>query len=286
MDVAKAFYTVLKEARDLEIIEGIHESLKERISDLSEREKIGRSRPSEIATANSRMKLSEADLASVKGQLIVAENNLVFLIGMPVQANQLKDDEIQGNIEKDLPTYLKAVELRSDVQAVKESMKAAWQNIVIAQSGLWPGITLEGNQYQKREGFQSGIDWDLLFKITVPIFKGGENVGKIKEAISLWKQGKLSFALAERQADLEIRQAYSEWKSSQDEHRAFQEALKASEENFNLQKDEYSRNLVNNLDVLEALESFHQTRQQANFSYYKTKENFWKLKVTAGEVAL
>jgi outer membrane protein TolC len=69
-----------------------------------------------------------------------------------------------------------------------------------------------------------------------------------------------------------------------EESRALEEAVKASEENFRLQREEYTRNLVSNLEVLEALELFHETRREANQAHYQMKENYWRLKVATGEV--
>ena len=54
---------------------------------------------------------------------------------------------------------------------------------------------------------------------------------------------------------------------------------KAEEENLKYQKDDYSHNLVSNLDVLNALEEFLGTRQDANTVEYGMKTNYWKLQM-------
>ena len=61
--------------------------------------------------------------------------------------------------------------------------------------------------------------------------------------------------------------------------------MDAAKKNFELQKEEYERNLVGNLDVLEALETLNNTRRRANEVFYEMKENFWGLKVAIGEIA-
>ena len=283
IDVAKAFYGILEKQKNLDILSEIHTLYEDRINDLKEREKIGRSRTSEVVTANSKMKLLEAELAGARGELLIAKYELQFLTGVSLTAEHLKDLELPSD-NKGLDDYMKKVELRPDVVATREAMKILWQNIIVAQSGLWPQIMLEGNAYQKREGSQSAIDWDLLFKITVPIFKGGENAGNIQEAFSLWKQGKYGYEQVKREAGLEIERAFQNWLSVKAESVAFEEARKAAEENFNIQKDEYSRNLVNNLDVLEALQTLHETKKQAVHAYYQVKEDYDELRVATGEI--
>jgi outer membrane protein len=172
------------------------------------------------------------------------------------------------------------------VEAAKQSAKTAWRGVIVAQSEFWPDLSIEHNQYERREGFQSNLDWDFLFKINVPLFQGGETFGGFKKSVSLWKQEKLNYSLVKRQAELEIKESYQNWKASLEEARSLKEAVQASEENFRLQKEEYAHNLVNNLDVLEALELLHETRRDANRAHYQMKQNYWQLMVAAGELDL
>ncbi len=284
LDVTNAFYDVLRYQKDVEIIQGIHDLFTERMADLREREKIGRSRHSETVTAESRMRIIESELAHAKGTLAVAKHILEFLIGTSAEPEQLKDMEIIENDAEKLNTYLAAAEKRPDVEAAKQAVKTAWNGVIVTQSDLWPNISLVNNQYQKRDGFQDPIDWDLLFKINVPLFKGGATLGKIKAARSNWKKARLSYSLAKRQAELDIKKAFQNWAASKNQFKALEEAVKSSEENFVLQKEDYAHNLVSNLDVLAALESLHETRREVNQAHYQMKENYWNLKVAMGEI--
>lgn len=283
LDVARAFYGVLRQKKELETIEGIHSLFQERIQELGQREKIGRSRPSEVATAQARMKLLEADRARAAGALVLARYLLQFLIGASLENYELQEEELPQGRSDGLPRYLEAAERRADVEAQRQAVKTAWRNVVIAQSSLWPELSLESNQYQRREGLAQDIEWDVLFKVDVPLSRGGETVGKMKEAVSRWRKSKFSYSLAKRKTELEIQESYQNWVTSLDETQALEAALKASQENFLLQKEEYAKNLVNNLDVLEALESLFETRREANRADYEMKANYWALRIAAGE---
>lgn len=283
LDVSAAFYTFLEQQKDLETIEGIQQLLQERIEELKQREQIGRSRPSEVATAISKLKLLEAELAKAHGALEVTRHLLEFLIGVPVFSLKLVDPGIEYPPQPMVAVYLENLEMRPDVDAAKQSVKTAMGNVVVAQSGFWPELSIEHTQYERREGFQSNIDWDFLFKIDIPLFQGGDAWGDFKEARSQWKQAKLTFQLANREAELEVKQAYQTFLSSSEEAKALDEALKAAEENFKLQKEDYERNLVNNLDVLEALQSLFETKRQSNELHYQMKQNYWALQIAAGK---
>lgn len=174
---------------------------------------------------------------------------------------------------------------RSDVKAAEQAVKTAWRGILVAQSGFWPTVTFDHNHYMRREGALANLDWDTLFKVTVPLFSGGETIGQLKDSIGILKQKKLSFSLAKRQAELEIKQTYQVWLSSRETSRLLKEAVALAEKNYAIQSDEYTRSLVSNLDVLAALESLNNTRQSENRTYYIMKQDEAAFRVAIGEVS-
>ncbi|MBI4431674.1 MAG: TolC family protein [Candidatus Omnitrophica bacterium] len=284
LDVAKAFYAVLLHKKDVEIIEEIEKLFQERIQELNDRESIGRSRRSEVVTAEARLKTLLAELARSRGNRIISRYELEFLTGAQLDAEQLMDEDLPLRDAGSLENYLANAEQRPDVKASRQALRTASQGIISAQSDLWPEITVDTTAYELREGFQSGIDWDVLLTIDVPLFQGGEIVGNIKEAITRKKKFQLSHDLTKREAELDIKKSFQTWLTAVNRYSTLKEAREASEENYDLQKEEYERNLVGNLDVLEALESLNQTRRDVNDALYRMKENYWGLKVSVGDI--
>ena len=284
LDVARAFYGLLRERKELEIATGTHSLLGVRVRELEERERIGRSRPSEVATAKSHLRIVEAERAKIRGLAAVARHVLEFLTGLDLEGRELQEEEVPGEEAGGIATYLADLDSRHDVEAARQSAKTAWRGVIVAQSGFWPDLSIEHNQYERREGFQSDLDWDFLFKINIPLFQGGGALGNFKKSLSQWRQEKLNYSRVKREAELDIKENYEYWKASLEESRSLEEAVRAAEENLRLQSGEYARNLVSNLDVLAALESLHTTRRDANLAHYEMKENYWKLKVAAGEL--
>lgn len=284
MDVARAFYSVLRYEKEIEISQDIHELLQQRIEELEKREKIGRSRVSEVLTAQARLKVVEAEIAGTRGTLATARYLLEFLIGTELESRSLKEETSEEISSQTLKEHLKMAAARSDVKAAEQAIKTAWRGILVAQSGFWPTITLNHNQYMRREGTLSNLDWDTLFKIDVPLFSGGETLGQLKDSVGILKQKKLSYSLAKRQAELDIKQSYQIWVSTKETEKILREAVQDAEENYRLQSEEYGRSLVNNLDVLAALELLNNTRQNQNRTYYIMKQDEAAFRVAIGEV--
>ncbi len=283
LDVVNAYYDYLRLNKDVEIIEGILSLFEDRLKDLKGWVEIGRSRPSELATAQSRLQVFQGDLAQSKGERAAARNLLAFLIGVSVEAQELKEETADRPVEKSTD-ILELSRRRPDVQAAEAAIKTARGALIVAQSELWPKLSLDSNLYEKREGFQSGNSWDALFTLTVPLGTGGTTMGKVKDAYSAWKETKISHTLALRTAEREIQDAYDRLQASQERHQSLEKGVSSAQENFNFQKDEYQKHLVSNLDVLEALQSLFETKRGANESFYAAKKNYWQLQVAKGIV--
>jgi outer membrane protein TolC len=283
LDVARAFYTTLTYRKDLLILREIHSFLEQRIKELEEREQLGRSRMSEVLTARSRLLMVEANEATVRGLAAVAEYQLEFLTGVTITERDLEEMP-NDHDDRGLADYLKFVDTRPDVRAADYAVKTSRRGIVVAQSGFWPSITLNHNQYTRREGPTNKVDWDTLFTVNVPLFSGTETVGQVKDSIAQLRQKKLLLTLAKRTAALEIKQSYQNWLSSRKELEALGKAVAAAEENYKIQIEEYRRSLVNNLDVLAALESLRETLRNRNLAHYRMKGNEAAIRVAIGEI--
>jgi outer membrane protein len=284
-DVARAFYNVLRYEKEIEINQGIHELLGKRIKELEDREKIGRSRMSEVITARTNLKILEADLAGAQGSLATVRYLLEFLTGTELGERKLKEETSEEVSSQTLTEHLKRAAIRSDVKAAEQAVKTAWRGILVAQSGFWPTLTLDHNQYMRREGTLANLDWDTLLKFDVPLFSGGETVGQVKDSVGVLKQKKLSFSLAKRQAELDIKQSYQIWLSAKETNGLLKEAVRDAEKNYEIQSEEYTRSLVSNLDVLAALESLHNTRQRQNLTYYVMKQDEAAFRVAIGDAS-
>lgn len=283
-DVARAFYNVLRYEKEIEIDQGIHALLKRRIRELEDREKIGRSRTSEVLTAQTNLKILEANLAGTHGSLATVRYLLEFLTGTELDGRRLQEETSEEVSSRTLTGHLKMAAVRSDVKSAEQAVKTAWRGILVAQSRFWPTVSIDHNQFMRREGFMASMDWDTLFKFDLPLFSGGETIGKVKDSIGILKQKKLNFSLAKRQAELDIKQSYQIWLSSKATNELLEEAVRNAEKNYAVQSEEYTRSLVSNLDVLAALESLHNTRQRQNVTYYIMKQDEAAFRVAIGEV--
>ena len=282
VDVSDAFYLFLGYQQDLEALDIIYNALIERVEELKKREELGRSRLSEVASAQARLSRVEAEKDLVLSQEDVSRQLLEFLTGQKISS--LKEE---ANEEIPLPSYeeyLPALTKRPDVLAGEEAWKAAQAKIRIAQAAFWPAVSLDGNSYTKRTGTSEGIDWDVTLKVDVPIFKGGENTGKFKEAEALANEEKLRYEQIKRQAVLNIENEYTKWSAVLRRVSSLTKAYEAAQKNYELQSADYRLNLVNNLDVLQALQDRQDTYRDLIAVKNEAQRAYWTFKLSIGEI--
>ncbi|MBF0494303.1 MAG: TolC family protein [Candidatus Omnitrophica bacterium] len=283
-DVSDSFYLFIQVREDLKSYQNIHKVLVDRIKELDERERLGKSRPSEVVTTRSQLYSVEADMELAKGNLELARQILEFLTGTDISdCVDSAKDELPTVGEKD--SYISKATGRSDVIATQKAWGVAKQNIGVQESGYLPEVTTEGNYYTRRPSYIRKDQWDIYLRVKIPIFEGTEVFGAVKEARLQAHEAELEFQHTKRQAFLDIRDAYVRIETALPRTLALKKALEEAEKSYELQKDEYKMNLVNNLEVLDAIRTLEDTRRTFIAAFYETKRYFWQLKVAVGQIA-
>ncbi|NTV28460.1 MAG: TolC family protein [Candidatus Omnitrophica bacterium] len=281
VDVSDAFFLYISYQEDEQALQDIHKALLDRLADLKKRETIGKSRQSELASAEAKLSRNEAELETVRGEKEVAGQLLEFLLGRPV-VRLLDIGDPDATVAVGDASSL--ADRRSDVLAAREAKESLKQNLFATRSALWPSVSLTGNAYTKRpDGYESN-DWDATLTVSVPIFNGLYDYGQIRQARSQLIQADLAMEQARRVAVLEIRNAYSKWQTNGRRVTALEKAMNAAERNFFLQIEDFQKNLVNNLDVLQALEDLQGVRRDYIAAKTDARRSYWALKVAIGEV--
>ncbi len=122
-----------------------------------------------------------------------------------------------------------------------------------------------------------------MLSIDVPIFQGTETFGVVRSAVSQARQAELTANRALRLAVQNIRDSYVRFESVILIYNALKRALSAAEMNYALQKEDYKLNLVNNIDVLDAIQKWQTSKRNYIHSLYEAKRSYWQLRVACGE---
>ncbi len=259
-DVASAFLNAVAFETDLANIRMTIKLDADRLKELRERIRVGRSRDSELVSAESQVANLESQEARTLGDLAVARESLSYLIGQDASASPLIDNLGTPS----LPTEENAdqtAERRSDLLALKETAEGKRFAIRVARSDYWPDLDFTGNYYTRRLGFLKEIDWDVAFNIDVAIFQGGQTKAQSDRAVSEWKQAKLRYEQGRRLAHSEIKRSRLSLAAALKTAELLEDAYTKARRSYELQAKEYRYGLVSNLDVLQALATMLTVKQ-------------------------
>lgn len=279
-DVADAFYLFIQYQEDINVLESIWTALSDRVAELKKREEIGRSRLSEVVNTEAQLYNIEAQIELVKGQKQIVNELLNFLTGKEVA--EVVDRAEIPDILREKEFYNKKADNRPDVQAAQYGWRARKELIGVARSGFFPTISLEGD-YNPRSKTDS-TDWAALLTIDVPIFKGTTTYAQVKEAKARARAQELEFQRTTRLAFQDINDAFTQAQSALMQFKAYTKALKSAEMNFALQKEDYQRSFVSNLDVLAAIQTLGNTKRDYTRALYERKRRYWQLQIAIGEI--
>jgi len=285
-DVAQAFYTRLAVQKDLDVLDNELELYQKRIKELQDRLAIGRSRITEVLTIQAAQAILKAQREQVLGQLDVAKEVLAFLTGLD-QDIQLDDsDEVPSAIGL-LNSYQSDLNARPDIMAARKNVEAFKSNVSVAKGAYLPSMDLIGNYYAERPDLHKNGAWDVELAVTLPIFTGGIISSNVKTAESQKRQSEIQLSQVQRLALEEIRSLHHNLKADLAQLAALQDAFNIAEKNYEANVKDYELNLVANLDVLQALTAYQDTKRSLEKIRYLAKIDYNKLEAaTARRLSL
>ncbi|MBI3012586.1 MAG: TolC family protein [Elusimicrobia bacterium] len=283
-EIAQSFYQITQLKKDLENVQTILIFTQERIKELQSRVQLGKSRESEMLSVESQLFMSRSEEEKIKGELEIARENLSTLLGMETDSFQIAEDPDSNDPVELMETYLGKVGQRTEIRAQSEEIQARRQNVKIARAQFFPHANFTGNYYTKRVGFQEPIDWDVLLNLDIPIFQGRIAQSALRRSSSELKQSELELLRLKRNAESEVRKKFLLLKSALQQHKTLVDAYKKSEESYRVQTGEYRLGLVNNLEVLQALNQLQETKRNLDRIFVQTKLYRIDLKIAVEEL--
>jgi len=271
LDVAQAFYQVAGLETAVNNLDVLIKLTVERVTELNNRAKLGKSRESEILTAESQVYALKSTRAQTVGNLTAARELLGFFAGQDLSATPL---DYQLRIEEEfmpLDQALEKGEERYDLKAERETVEVQRFAVRASKADYWPTLDATADYYTKRKGLLAKVDWDVLLDLDVPIYQGGAVQGRVREAMSGYSQAKLQYEQMDRQVKSDVKTSHAQLLAVIEAAKTLSDAYTKAKRSYELQVREYRLGLVNNLDVLQAMNSMQQLKQNLDGSTLNTQ---------------
>lgn len=281
LDVADAFYQVLQQERDLEVLERLVQALQESVEALQERVRVGRSRRADLLGAQTSLAEARVEQEAVRGDAAAARELLSFLIDLPAADIRLREDA-PFPATPDLAARLEAAGTRADVLAGAARAEAAQRDLKAARGERQPEISASGNLYLLEDPDEDR-EWSAVVTMTLPLFDEGVIRAGIREQTEQTRISELNLAALRRSAAADVRGAYAAFLSAVAQRDRLAEAREVARENHEVQQADYEIGRASQLDALSALAQWHRLERRAVAADILARASLVRLHVAAGE---
>ncbi|MBI4055630.1 MAG: TolC family protein [Elusimicrobia bacterium] len=256
-DVAGAYYGVLEAEDNLATTRRLIQLAQERLNELNERARVGRSRSTDPLGARFQLTLLGAQEQEASRLAGARRDLLGFLMAERTDYTlAASTDPVSG-----VPTleyYMEQAQSRPDIRALSEAVETAQGALTVARSHYFPGLDLGANYYTERVGFRDPIDWDASLTVQFPIFSWGATRHAVAAATASLRRRDEELKAARREAELEVRNAYRDLLTARKKLSLAQEGVSVARKDYEFQFRDEKKGLVTSLEVLEALNRLNQ----------------------------
>lgn len=279
--LAEIYYGIISTEVEIKLTQELAKLSQERIGYLERRVKVGRSRKSELISA-------EAQFVSVTASIEELQSNLTrqreaFGLVTGLAANTKLEDGVEPRKPRGLESYLNKLDNSPWIQARDYELDSATEAVTVAKASHWPSLELRGNYYFERGGSLQGVNWDVGIALTMPIYSGGSDSAAIKEAVAKKYEVSLRRDYEKRRLYSDVRATHTALEQGLSRLKNFEKAVRLNRRNYDELNREYGLGLVTNLDVINALNQYVQSQRDLNRVRVSNYKDDAKLKALTGE---
>ena len=185
---------------------------------------------------------------------------------------------------KPLDSYLGKIEDSPSLKMQKLNLENAHEDIKIAKGDHWPTVDLKGEYFVDRESFNNnGSDWAVTVSLTLPLFESGKTDSNIKQASQARLVAESDVRYLKQGLDRDIKILYNSITSANQQIDSFEKAVSLNKQNYSIQLKDYGLSLVNNLDVLQALSQYTESRSRLNNLIASRNQDYYRLITLLGD---
>jgi outer membrane protein TolC len=287
IDVAQAFYQVLRSERQVGVLQNSLAVQEERVRDVEAQLDVGIGRPLDRAQAEAQAASTRVLVVQARGDVRNARSVLAFLIGAPGVGGALVDDFAVPN---DIPTEadFRAAALggRQDLAAARADVIAQRYGVDAAIAQHYPSVSLNLDYFVYRETAPAASLYTALLQANIPVFTAGRIHQDVRAAWSRFRQAKLDESLTRRRVLQDVEIAYQNLLTSDGRLKELRVQVGAAQEAFDQAADLVRAGRATNLERLIAQDQLLNAQLQLTSELFTRKVAYLNLRRASGILGL
>lgn len=286
LQVVSAYFDYVIAVNDYKNFELLEMQARDRVSDLSKRINIGKSRKGELYQAQAQ--LASVDVAKKNANGLVKQyaENLKALTGLNHNSYPVYGLKSNNKAEsKDY--YVQKMLNREDIINKKLNLEQAQTSYQIAKKHFMPSLDVNANAYALREGGSSSArnsDWDVGLTLAIPLYEGGIANAAKREELHKVSQETIALANLEKDVVLEVSAKYEQFLRYQDQIKANEVAYKSAKQSYEESLKDYALGIISNLDVITSLNLYLNNKKEYEKSQLMAEYSLKVLEASSGMI--
>jgi outer membrane protein len=286
LDVARAYYQVLRAEQSVRVLENSVTLQNERVRDMRTRNRAGVARPLDVAQTEAQASATRASLISAQADVQNGRTVLAFLIGQEVGESPLIDDlSLPGQLPTLDASLSDARQSRQDLLAAQSAVEAARSEVDVAFGQYYPSVNLNFNYYLERQSDPEDSMYNGLISANLPIFTGGVIHQNVRHALSRLRQASLDESYTRRQVEQDVKLAYTNVAAAGDRRTELQISRDAAQEALRQAEGNYNAGRATNLERLIAQSQVLSAELDLATATYEQKLQYLNLQRVLGRIA-
>ena len=261
-DVATNYVTLRSYQAQLAITRQNAEAQLQTVKLTEERCRLGLTSALDVAQAKAQLASTNAELPSLEASIKQSIHRISILLGREPTAlmgelSEAKPIPSAKNVAvaTGLPSEL--LSRRPDLRSSERSLAAAMADVGVAKANLYPSFDLTfglGLESLKTSNFASISSryWSIVPGLSLPIFNRGALKAAVAKKEAIYQEKLAAFRASYQSALEDVENALASYSAENGRRMDLEEAVRQSQEAFNLAQERYLRGLTNFLDVLTA----------------------------------
>ena len=254
LSAVTAYMDVIKNQNVVELNKNNVDVLKRQLEATRDRFRVGELTRTDVAQSEARLSGARTSLTQAEALLTASRSAYAKVIGhAPENLEKPTPSENVPQTEEDARDL--AAQNNPELQAARNAEKARRSAISLAKGALLPSVDLQA-QYQYGREASSGVhiadETSVVGVLTIPLYQGGAEYSRVREAKELHSQSMMQISAAERAVDESVRNAWEAVRSARASIISSEEQVNANKIALEGVKQEEEVGSQTTLDVLNA----------------------------------
>lgn len=273
--VAQSYYRIQILESTLEVVKDVNQVSSKRVGILKRRVQIGKSKQTDVLTNEIQYQNLKVELSQVETELLAERERFADLTGLSSKVVLQKVVEVPAL--KPFSYYSNKAEKTLDVEIQAKTAYIAEKDESIKDMQHLPKIFLDlaatYNEYETPISASSrdGRELSGALVLEFPLFYGGRTSAEAQEA--KWKKvaEKSKLEALKRDTVVDITNQYNEFKKWIEQYKIYEESLVTARKNYQIFNKESNLGLVSNLELLNSLTTYLDTKKARDEAFYQLK---------------